>query len=174
MSLKSVSPANKILFQKIICKSATFLSSKWGWVVGLVFSLPSFYASSRQWALLPHNSSAKYQEKCWHSALVELLPRHPKLSTHKKVRKELARSLQANKLTLAAQHREPRPGYQPIMAGGMCMQMWGAQQGHSHQYQQETLYIVFFWGRRRKGWKDQLPKHLPSHPWVPCAVCLSH
>lgn len=139
------------------------------WVV----FFPSIYAISRQWAVLPHYSGGTWREKCWHSALVELLPQHPKLSTHKKVREELARSLGASRLSWTAHHSVLRPGYLPL-AVGMCMEGWGVQLGHSQGYQHETLYIDLYWGRRRQSWKDQLPQHLPSRPWVPCAVCLSH
>lgn len=81
----------------------------------LVFS--SFHkASSRQWALPPHNLRTKYQEKCQPSVLVELLPTRLTLTTDKKVSEEFA-SLQADGLVSTARHGTLRSGYLPQAVG---------------------------------------------------------
>lgn len=81
------------------------------------FVFSSFHkASSRQWALPPHNLRTKYQEKCQPSVLVELLPTRLTLTTHKKVSEESA-SLQADGLVSTAHHSTLRSGYLPQAVG---------------------------------------------------------
>lgn len=122
--------------------------------------------------------------------LVDLLPICLTLTTDKNVSEESA-SLQANRLISAAHHSMLRSGYLSVAVGhlpkGCCLacdlegNVWGvpAIQGHevcaqlTHSNANRQLYLYSYWGRRRKSRKYQLPKHLPSHPQVPRAVCIS-
>lgn len=76
----------------------------------------SSYASSKQWALPPHNLKTKYQEKHQPSVLVELQPTSLTLTTCKKVSEETA-SLQDNGLVSAVHHSVLRPGYLSVAGG---------------------------------------------------------
>lgn len=79
------------------------------------------------------------------------------------------RSLGANRLRWVAQHSMLRPRYLPP-AVGTCMEVWGAQLGHSHRYQQETVHL-FVLGEKEAELKGSAPSAL-ANPSMSAMCCL--